>query len=351
MSDNDMLVQDEIDALLHSVSGDEDKPSDQNKQNERRIRAFDPSAQHRIIRDRLHALDIINARFARLFRIGLFNLIRRTPDITLSSVDYNSFSSFSRNVPVPANINVVSMKPLRGSALVMFPPNLVFMVVDSLFGGDGRFLTRSEGRDFTNTEQRIITRLVSLATDAYQEAWQSIFPLEITYLRSEMQARFANITNSPNEIVVNTTFNLEVGNLVSNFQICIPYAMIEPIKDILGNPRAESENREDEDWQQRMAGEIRQSQVELVADFVDIEARIRDVVALKPGDILPFELPQEITAHVDNVPVLKAGFGSHRGHHALRVSNILDHSMNNLKRRASLRSGLKGKGEESDHDE
>lgn len=350
MSDNDMLVQDEIDALLHSVSGDEDASSDPGKQNERRIRPFDPKGQHRIIRDRLHALDIINARFARLFRIGLFNLIRRTPDITLDGVEYKSFSSFSRNVPVPANINVVSMKPLRGSALVMFPPNLVFMVVDNLFGGDGRFLTKSEGRDFTNTEQRIITRLLNLATDAYQEAWQSIFPLEISYLRSEMQARFANITNSPNEIVVNTTFNLEVGNLVSNFQICMPYAMIEPIKDILGNPMTENDNKEDADWQRRMAGEIRQSNVELIADFVGIDARVRDVVSLKPGDILPFDLPKEITARVDNVPVLKAGFGSHHGHHALRVSSILDHSINDFKRRGSIRPERNGKGEESDHD-
>src|SRR5690554_6269988 len=118
MSENDLLVQDEIDALLHSVSGDEDSPGETPKSGggERKIRSFDPASQHRIIRDRLHALDIINARFARLFRIGLFNLIRRNPDITVDAIEYNSFSAFSRNVPVPANINVIAMKPLRGSA-------------------------------------------------------------------------------------------------------------------------------------------------------------------------------------------------------------------------------------------
>lgn len=352
MAKNDLLVQDEIDALLHSVSGDDDVDLDAKKAaGGKKIRSFDPSTQHRIIRDRLHALDIINERFARLFRIGLFNLIRRNPDITINGVDYHSFSAFSRQVPVPANINVVSMKPLRGSALVTFPPNLVFMVVDNLFGGDGRFVTKSEGRDFTNTEQRIITRLLTLATDAYEEAWQSIYPLEITYLRSEMQARFANITNSPNEIVVNTTFHLEVGNLASDFQICMPYAMIEPIKDLLANPMTENDAKQTKQWAQRMAGEIKQSAVPLTCDFIELESRIGDVVALRKGDILPFELPEELTARVDSVPILKCHFGSHNGHRALRVKQVLDHSLENLRNSDIVRAKHKKHTEDNENDE
>ena len=156
MSQDDLLSQEEIDALLKGVSGDEEpSPASSKSQDETKIRPYDPSTQHRVIRERLHALDFINERFARYFRNGLFNLIRRSSDITVESVRYQSFSDFSRNVPVPTNLNIVSMKPMRGSALVVFPPNLVFMVVDNLFGGDGRFVTKSDGREFTNTEQRI----------------------------------------------------------------------------------------------------------------------------------------------------------------------------------------------------
>src|SRR5690554_2073862 len=234
MSQDDLLSQDEINALLKGVSGDDEPVASNDGQD--RIRPYDPATQHRVIRERLQAMDIINERFARHFRMGLFNLLRRSADITVDSVRYLSNSEFSRNVPVPTNINISGMKPLRGSALIVFPPAMVFMVVDNLFGGDGRFLTRSEGREFTSTEQRIILRLLKLATDAYEESWKPIYPLELSYLRSEMQAKFANITNSPNEIVVNTTFHLEVGNLSSEFHICMPYNMIEPLKDLLTNP-------------------------------------------------------------------------------------------------------------------
>ncbi|WP_445001158.1 flagellar motor switch protein FliM [Halomonas mongoliensis] len=324
MSQDDLLSQEEIDALLKGVSGDEE-PSAVGANDDSRIRPYNPATQHRVIRERLHALDIINERFARHFRMGLFNLLRRSADITVDSVRYLSYSEFSRNVPVPTNINMIAMKPLRGSALIVFPPALVFMVVDNLFGGDGRFLTRSEGREFTNTEQRIIMRLLHLAIDAYAESWKSVYPLEISYLRSEMQSKFANITNSPNEIVVNTSFNIEVGSLSSKFQICMPYTMIEPLRDLLSNPLNDS-THDDGTWKRRMAKEIRRSEVELVADFAAIPTRIAHVMALKEGDILPLELPETVTARVDGVPVMECEYGSQHAQRALRVLRMIDHA-------------------------
>jgi len=325
MSQDDLLSQEEIDALLNGVSGDDESESPAASAPKGRIRAFDPATQHRIIRERLQALDIINERFARHFRTGVFNLLRRSADITVEAVRYQSYSQFARNVPVPTNINIIAMKPLKGSALIVFPPSLVFMVVDNLFGGDGRFLTKSEGREFTNTEQRIIQRVLQLAIDAYSEAWKSVYPLDISYLRSEMQSKFANITNSPNEIVVNTDFHLEVGNLASSFQICIPYAMIEPLRDLLTNPLSDGNRDKDGAFHRRMAGELRHSQVELVADFADLPSRISEVMSLTVGDILPLELPETVTARVDGVPVMECEYGSQHEQRALRVLRMFDH--------------------------
>lgn len=326
MSNDDLLVQDEIDALLNSVSGGGEQEETSSKpKGDARIRPFNPATQHRIIRERMHSLDIINERFARSFRISLFNLIRRNADITVGPVEYQSYSSFARYVPVPANINLISMKPLRGSGVIIFPPAMVFMIVDNLFGGDGRFLTRSEGREFTKTEQRIIARTLDLAMEAYQDSWQSIFPVEISYVRSEMQAKFASITNSPNEIVVNTTFHFEVGNLNSEFHVCLPYAMLEPIKELLTNPLTDNQDRQ-ENWTERMASEIKQAKVELVSDLVNLERSLGEVVALKVGDILPITLPEEVDVKVDGVPVLRGRYGSNNGRKALRVTKILDHN-------------------------
>ncbi|WP_299595876.1 flagellar motor switch protein FliM [uncultured Microbulbifer sp.] len=323
MSQDDLLSQEEIDALLHGGDGDSGE-SNNSTSDSPQMRPYDPASQQRVIRERLHSIDVINERFARNFRVSLFNLIRRSADISVESVRYQSFKDFARNLPVPTNLNLIAMKPLRGTGLMVFPPAMVFMVVDSLFGGDGRFVTRNEGREFTNTEQRVIQRVLNLAINAYQDSWRSVYPLEISYLRSELQARFANITNSPNEIIVNTTFHLEVGNLSERFQICMPYSMIEPLRDRLANPMVDGRDPGDQTWNRRMAGEIRQSEVELVAEFANIPSRIGKVLALKPGDILPIDLPSKVTARVDGVPVLECEYGSRKGVSALRVAKVIE---------------------------
>lgn len=337
MSNNDVLSQEEIDMLLRSgddadaIDFNDGSPQqfvgDDTPAGQERIRPYDPATQHRVIQERLHALDIINGRFARYFRMSLFNLIRRNVDITLKSIGYQSFSEFSLRLPMPTNINLLSMKPLRGTALVVFPPSIVFMVVDNLFGGDGRFVTKSEGREFTHTEMRIIRRLLGLTVDAYRDAWKSVYPLEIEYLRSEMQAKFANITGSPNEIVVNATFHLEVGNLSSDFNIVIPYLMIEPMRQLLNGPLTDVNPEEERQWNRRMADEITHSRVDLIADFVEVESRLGEVMALKVGDVLSIDLPESVKVRVDGVPVMSCEFGSYNGARALLVKELIDHSI------------------------
>ena len=326
MADDDMLSQAEIDSLLKGVSGEDEPAANEKTATGKRIRAFDPSTQQRVVRGRLHTLDIINERFARDFRMSLFNLIRRSADITVDSVKIQAYSEFTRNLPVPANINLIAMKPLRGNALMVFPPNMVFLVVDSLFGGDGRFLTRSEGREFTHTEQRIIGRLLKLAMESYDQGWRSVYPLEMEFQRAEMQVRFANITSSPNELVVNTTFHLEVGAFGADFNICIPYAMIEPIREILTNTALQKADPDEQRARAaRLAGEVQSSHVPLTADFTTIESTIGRVSRLAVGDVLPIELPDEITARVDDVPVFAAAYGRLNGRKALRVTRMIDH--------------------------
>ena len=322
MSEEGFLAQDEIDALLNGVRGDDVESSKQDSSGAN-VRPYDPRTQHRIIKDRLHSLEIINQRFARGFRGALFNLIRRNADITVDPVNFESFNNYSKNVPVPCNINLVSMKPLRGNALFVFPPSMVFVLVDNLFGGNGNFLARTEGRDFSATEQKVIEKVLKLATEAYQESWQSIFPIEIEYQRSEVQAKFANITNSPNEVIVKTNFQMEVGNSSFEFQICIPYPMIEPIKELLANPVDTDQSHGDQSWSSRISRELQESEVELVAEFLSIPSRISNILSLKVGDVLPIELPNEVVSCVDNVPVLKSGYGTQNGLKALSVKKLI----------------------------
>ena len=194
------LSQEEVDALLHNVVGGEADPTPAIVAPETGLLpTYKLGKDERIVRGRMHALEVINERFSRHLRTALLGFIRRSADISVGPVQIQKYSDFVRNLPVPSNINLMQMKPLRGTALFVYDPKLVFLVVDNLFGSDGRYHVRVEGRDFTQTEQRIIKRLLNLTLESYGEAWQPVYPLDFEYVRSEMHARLANIV-APNEI-------------------------------------------------------------------------------------------------------------------------------------------------------
>ena len=155
--------------------------------------------------------------------------------------------------------------PLRGAALFTFDPNLVFLVIDSLFGGHGRYNTRVEGRDFTTTEQRIIRRLLNMTLESYAGAWEQVYPIEFEYIRSEMHTKFASIT-SGNEIVVVSSFNIELGASGGKLNVCLPYSMIEPVRDLLTRPLQEANaGAIDQRWTSQLSRQVRSADVELVA--------------------------------------------------------------------------------------
>ena len=227
----DFLSQDEVDALLKGVTGETDQ-AETSEDDEAGARSYNLGTQERIVRGRMPTLELINERFARYLRIGLFNFMHRSTDISVGPIRVQKYSEFIRNLVVPTNLNLVAAKPLRGTSLFVLDPNLVFLVVDNMFGGDGRFHTRVEGRDFTPTEQRIIQGLLGVVFTEYARSWKPVFDISFEYIRSEMNSQFANIA-TPSEIVISTTFSLEFGGTVADMHICFPYSMIEPIRDLL----------------------------------------------------------------------------------------------------------------------
>ena len=330
MSDS-ILSQDEIDNLLNGgPSSSENSAPATPASPEDNIKPYDPNTQRRVVRERLYSLEIINERFARQFRIGLFNILRRSPDVTAGNIKIQPYHEFARNLPVMTSLNLMNMNPLRGTALFVFSPNLVFTAVDNLFGGDGRFPTKVEGREFTHTEQRVIQRMLKLALEGYSDAWKPIYPLDVEYVRSEMQVKFTNITTSPNDIVVTTQFQVEVGNLTGEFTICIPFSMIEPLRETLVNPPLENSRHEDQNWRENLVRQVQHSELELIANFADVPLRLSQILKLQPGDVLPIDKPDRIIAHVDGVPVLTSQYGTVNGQYALRVEHLINPILNSL---------------------
>jgi flagellar motor switch protein FliM len=319
-----ILSQDEVDALLQGITGEsqklerEDTPSGG-------IRDYDLASQERIVRGRMPTLEIINERFARNVRIGLFNFIRKSPEVSIGSIRVQKYSAFLREIVVPTNFNIVSVRPLRGSGLIVCEPTLVFAVIDSLFGGAGKYQTRIEGRDFSPTEVRIIQRLVDVVIGEYKKAWAGVYPLELEYQRSEMQPQFATIA-TPSEIIVATSFTFEIGESTGTVHFCIPYATLEPIRDVLFSSVQGDSNEPDRRWVNLLKHEIQSAEVELVAELATAPATVEQLLAFKPGDFIELDLRPNIQANVAGVPILDCHYGTSNGRYALKVDQLLTSS-------------------------
>jgi flagellar motor switch protein FliM len=315
------LSQDEVDALLEGVTGESQKIANEPVSTEG-IRNYDLSSQERIVRGRMPTMEVVNERFARNLRIGLFNFVRRSPEVSVGPVSVQKYSAFLRDLAVPTNFNIVAVRPLRGHGLIVCEPSLVFGVIDTLFGGSGKRQTRIEGRDFSATEQRIINRLVDVVCEEYQKAWKGIYPLELEYQRSEMQPQFATIA-TPSEIVVTTTFNLEIGDVTGAVHFCVPYATLEPIRDVLYSSTQGDSIEVDRRWVSVLTREIQAAEVSLVAQLAQTEATVEQLLSMRPGDFIELDREPRIQASIDGVPVFECQYGTHNAKYAIRIEKCL----------------------------
>ena len=316
-----ILSQDEVDALLQGITG-ESQTIERESVDKSATRNYNLADQERIVRGRMPMMEIINERFARNIRIGMFNFIRKSPEVAIGPTKVQKYSAFLREIVVPTNFNLVSVRPLRGSGLIVCDPTLIFAVIDALFGGSGKYHTRIEGRDFSMTEHRIILRVVDLITNEYKKAWLGVYPLELEYQRSEMQPQFANIA-SPSEVVVATSFTLEIGDISGTIHFCIPYSTLEPIRDVLYSTVQGDATEPDRRWLNLLTQQIQAAEVELVAEMAQAPATVEQLLSFQVGDFIELDLHPSIEVKVSGVPILECHYGISNGRYALKVDQLL----------------------------
>ena len=316
-----ILSQDEVDALLEGITGESQKP-DVAEEPADGVRNYNLASQERIVRGRMPTMEIVNERFARNARIGLFNLIRKSPEVSIGGIKMHKYSAFLREIVVPTNFNIMTVRPLRGAGLIVLEPNLVFAVIDAMFGGAGKFHTRIEGREFSPTEQRVIQRMLECICAEYKKAWIGIYPLELEHQRSEMQPQFANIA-TPSEVVVSSSFTFEFGDSSGSMHLCIPYATLEPIRDVLYTTVQGDASEPDRRWVSLLKTEIQSAEVTLVAELAKAEATVEQLLALKAGDFVELDIEQLIQAKVDGVPVFDCHYGTSSGHYSIKIDQLL----------------------------
>jgi len=319
MAINDILTQDEIDALLHGVnSGDVETQTD-SAVDDGQAKSYDFTTQDRIVRGRMPTLEMINERFARYFRINLFNLLRRSAEISIGGVQMLKFSEYVHSLFVPTSLNLVKIKPLRGTALFVIDPKLVFILVDNYFGGDGKYHTKIEGREFTPTEMRVIEMLLVLAFKDLKEAWAPIMPIEFEYSNSEVNPQFANIV-SPSEVVVVTTFRIELEGGGGDLHITMPYSMVEPIREVLDAGVQSDRSDIDERWVLSLREDMKDTEVDVSCTLLEARITLNDVLNMKPGDIVNVDLPEKALILAEDIPLFRGYYGIHEGMNAVKIA-------------------------------
>ena len=320
------MSQDEVEALLKGVEsdqvvseGEEDEEYDPDD-----VVSFDLTAQDRIIRGRMPTLEIIHDRFVRLFRLTLSNTLRRVVDINVRSTELIKFGEFIKTMSVPTSMNLFRMTPLRGNSMIVFETKLVFSLVEMFFGAGVETEAKTEGRDFTEIESRMIKRVIISALEDLQTSWRPVFPVQINYSRTEINPQFVSIVPH-SEIVIVVTFDIEIGRTPMAITICVPYSMIEPIRTRLNAGFQSEQDEKDNTWSNRFKQNLQNVDIELIAKLGEMNISVRDFLNLQKDDVLylEHETKDPISVEVNGVKKFTGFQGSYKGHKAINIEELI----------------------------
>lgn len=319
MSVKDLLSQDEIDALLHGVDdGDVDTADeDLTEDDESGVRSYDLASHERIVRGRMPTLEMINERFARHTRISLFNLLRRTADVSVGGVQVMKYGDYIHTLYVPTSMNLVKVSPFRGTGLFIMDAKLVFKLVDQFFGGDGRH-AKIEGREFTPTETRLVNKTLQQLFLDLEEAWRPVYKVKFEHIGSEVNPAMANVIN-PSDVVVVSTFQVDLEGGTGELQVTLPYSMLEPIREILVSGHQNTEDHQDERWRTALQRDFMLAPLELNLVVAEREMTLRDVLEFEAGDVIPVDMAEKLVLYANGVPIYNCQLGASRGNLAIKV--------------------------------
>ena len=314
---SDLLSHEEIDALLKGVDDGDFEIEIDEFQERGGAKNYDFSSQERIVRRRIPTLEIINERFSKYLRISLLKFLHHSPELFISGIEILKFSEYMRKLSTPTNLNIIRFSPLRGRALIVIEPSLIFSTVDSYFGGGGQLYKAANEREFTPTEMRIIQILLDIIFNDLREAWEPVMTLKFEYMSSEVNPYFANIVNAE-DIVVVTTVNIMLEGSGGSINIVMPYSMIEPIRallDVIGNGSDETDNQ----WKLTLRNEILGVSLNMNSLLVEKTLFVREVLQLKKGDVIPIDMPKTVMLKVEGTPVFTGKACTSDGYYAVQI--------------------------------
>lgn len=321
MTDKDVLTQEEIDALLTGVGKGDVEIEDAPEEIADAVRDYDLASQDRIVRAHLPTLEVINEKFARLYRSALGRLLRFGVDVGVGGVRIVKYSEYVQTLYVPTSINLVRLAPMSGQALFVFDAKLIYRLVDQYFGGLGQG-NQVEGRDFSPTENRVIDRLLEAMLEDFAEAWRELFPIEVSRLGREMNPSLVSAIGS-SEIIVVSTFRLEIesGGGGGEVHIALPYSMLEPYRkqlDAVGQARV---RKLDDQWLLKMEQQLLDAEVPVNCTIIEKQIQLRELLGFSVGDVVPVDMPDLHVVLANGSPIYRAKLGDARGSLALEFTD------------------------------
>ena len=320
-----ILSQDEVDALLRGVTGGEVETEPEPEEPQDGPVPYDLGNQEWIVRGRMPTLDVIHQQFSRLFRVNLSDVLRKTIEVTVTNQSVLKFSEFTRRLPVPAYLQILSMDPLRGYALAATDAATVYLLVDHFFGGTGQTHVKPEGQDFTLIEQRIMRKVMMMAIGNLEKAWEPVQKVVIKAVRSEMNPQLASIV-LPSDIVIVVTIGIELGDAVGDLHLCIPYAMLEPLRERLQVSFQSDFYEVDHGWIRRFSERLSETSVEMTVHLGSTMISVEDLMNFSAGDVVVLDqaTTEPLMATVEGTQKFGGFPGVTKAAQSFQISSVLE---------------------------
>ena len=286
---SDVLSQSEIDELLSALSTGVVSAEDiQTEQKQRKIKVYDFKRPDKFSKDQIRTLYMLHENFARMLNTYLSAHLRTLVHVNVASVDQLTYEEFIRSLPNPSVINIVQMSPLKGNIILELNPNIVFAIIDRLFGGLG---LPSKPRPLTDIEEAIVRRVVDKALENLKDAWKQVVEIEPRMGTIETNPQFTQIV-PPNDMVVIVTLQAKIGQAEGLINLCIPYLVLEPVMSKLTttfwvassiSKQASSENMD------ALERKLKKALVPVTVELGSTTITVQELLDLAVGDVLQLE--------------------------------------------------------------
>lgn len=321
MADTQNLLSPEELAALSASFNDGSMDVDTGYNLDVQVRKHDLAAEDSSLGVNVASLDMINERFIRMFRLGMLEVLRTSPRVNPTRAQIVRFGDYIKDLKAPLSVNVIRMAPLRGYAMVVIDPTVVFSSLDSFFGGFGRGVGQlPPGRLFTPTETRIIKIILQVFFRSFKEAWAPVTPIDFEHVSSEINPQFAQIADE-NDLVVLSRFESDASQGAGFIDMVIPYVALKPVRDLLRSRVQTGDGNEESDkvWHSQLADAVRDADLEIQVLLGKLSLSLHQLQTMQPGDVLPFKKAESARALIEDMPVYDVEVGAMGSQVAVKI--------------------------------